>query len=243
MAGWDVDGDGEVIVQTYQTDTVPGALKIVSGVTGEVLFTTPNFTRVSASPLVADIDNDGHAELLVSDGEPHSDGWIPSVTIFHQVNDTWPAAGPAWPVPDFHISNMGPAGEIPRGETDPPAWTYNVFHARPADDRQGTNLTPSVVEACSDTCEPGGTVQLDVVVTNSGLRHAFDVGVRAYAGDTLVGETVIARVGSGESSAGTIMTMPGTSFDVGAVRIVVDPDGAWPECDEGDNEVGVGDPR
>jgi hypothetical protein len=127
--------------------------------------------------------------------------------------------------------------------TDPPWWTHNVFHARPAVDGQGVNLTPRIVERCVDACADEGTVQVDVVVTNVGPLPATDVRVRVYAGDIVVTEYTIDRVAAGSTSEGTVVTIPGARFDLGPVRIVVDPDGVVPECDEGDNELGVSDPR
>lgn len=243
MSGWDLDGDGasELLVQE-----MPGvssgeyAFKILDGATGDVLYSTPSQTYGGWPPIVADLDNDGHAEIVVAGGAPR-DGLLPSATIYHQVDNTWPAAGPAWPVPDYHLTNVGPAGEIPRGEPDPPSWMYNVVHARPAVDGQGVNLTPTVAQVCTDTCQD--TVQLDVVVTNSGPMPASDVVVRVYAGSTILTDVAIGRVGSGEVSEGMIVTLAASDFGRGEIRLVVDPDDASPECDEGDNEVVLADPR
>lgn len=244
MSGWDVDGDGasELIVQGNGEGEEGSALAILAGVDGSILYTTPHLAFGSdLAPLVADIDGDGHAELLVGGGAPR-DGLLPTVSVYHQVDDTWPAAGPAWPVPDYHLANVGAAGEIPRGETDPPWWTHNVYHARPAVDGQGVNLTPSVAATCADVCA-GANVQFNLLVTNVGPMPATDVPVRVYAGDIVVADLVLGRIGAGTTSEGTLVMIPAASFDLGDVRVVVDPDGIVPECEESDNEVGVTDPR
>lgn len=243
--GWDIDSDGaaELIVQTrydvYGASPSEDALIILDGATGAELFSTPIRTNDPWTPLVADLDGDGHAELVVSGGTPHADGTVALATIFHQRDDTWPAAGRAWPIPDFHISDIGPAGEIPRGETDPPAWTYSVYHARPAVDGQGVNLAATLV----DTCYDGDVVQVEVTVANTGPRPAANVVVRALAGFLPVGEATNARVGPGEVSAGVLLELAPGAFNLGEIRVVVDPDDAFPECDEGDNQVVVPDPR
>ncbi len=245
ITAWDVDGDGasELLVSELRgVDGGRNAFKILSGVKGDVLFSTPHLTHFGGQPFVADIDNDGHAEIIMAGGA-YREGPSPSVTIYHQVNDTWPAAGPAWPVPDYHLTNIGPAGEIPVVEPDPAPWTYNLFHARPAVDGQPANLTPTLVQSCSDTCEEGGSVQIEVRVTNSGPADANEVLLRVTAGGTTVTETTLPQVGSGVMSAGVILTIPGTSFDLGEVRVVVDPNGSNAECEEGDNELVVADPR
>ena len=218
-------------------------LEILDGRTGDRLYSTPNASSGEGPPVVADIDGDAHAELLVGGGAPHSDGWIPSVTVYHQVNDTWPPAGPAWPVPDYHITNVGSAGEIPQGEPDPAPWTYNVYHARAAADEAVANLTPVLIDVCSDTCEEGGSVQIEVAVANSGPAEADAVVVRVLAGGVTVTETVLPQVRSGVVSEGIVLTVPGVSFDRGEVRVVVDPGGGVLECEERDNAVVVGDPR
>lgn len=238
MFGWDFDADGasELIV------VGDGVLRIFSGGDGSLLWSTPHESSGHQSPIVADIDGDGHAELIVLGGA-EEEGWIPTATIFHQANDTWPAAGPSWPHRDFHISDIGPAGEIPRGETDPPAWSYNVFHARPAMDGQGVNLTPTLVDACSDLCGEDGNLQVEFTVANSGPRPASDVVVHVVVGATVVATATIARVGPGEISAGILVDVPAATFENGDVRVVVDPEDAFPECDEADNEVFLPDPR
>ncbi len=244
IAGWDLDGDGatEIIAQCSEPEDAE-VLEILDGRTGDRLYSTPNASSGEGPPVVADIDGDAHAELLVGGGAPHSDGWIPSVTVYHQVNDTWPPAGPAWPVPDYHITNVGSAGEIPQGEPDPAPWTYNVYHARAAADEAVANLTPVLIDVCSDTCEEGGSVQIEVAVANSGPAEADAVVVRVLAGGVTVTETVLPQVRSGVVSEGIVLTVPGVSFDRGEVRVVVDPGGGVLECEERDNAVVVGDPR
>lgn len=70
-----------------------------------------------------------------------------------------------------------------------------------------------------------------------------NVLLRVTAGGTSVTETTLPLVGSGVVSAGVLLTIPGTSFDRGEVRVIVDPDGTSTECDETDNDLVVGDPR
>ncbi|MES2639506.1 MAG: CARDB domain-containing protein [Myxococcota bacterium] len=245
ITGWDVDADGasELIVQTGDSGAGDGAVKILSGRDGSLLWSAANVMHGEAAPIVADIDGDGHAELLVTGGQPRETGGVPSLTIYHQAADTWPAAGPAWPVPNYAITDVGPAGELPRGEADPPAWTYGVFHARPAVDGQGVDLSLAAIDTCFDRCGAEETVQLAVSVSNTGPRPAHDVVLRVYAGETAVAEDVLPRIGAGEAAEGVILTVPAGRFDLGAVRVVADPDDALPECDESNNELPVVDPR
>ena len=231
--GWDFDADGasELVV------IGDGVLRILDGRTGAVLYELEIVVSGYSFPLVADIDGDGHAELIIPGGTPR-DGDTPQLTVLHQVNDTWPAAGPSWPVRDFQISNVGPAGEIPRGETNPPWWAYNTYHARPAADPAGVNLTPAVVATCADTCT--GMTQLEVQVTNSGPAASGAAVVQLQRNGAALGEATVDAVEPGWTSAGVMLSLPTADVEAGGVTVVVDPAGLVEECHEDDNEVGVG---
>lgn len=237
--GWDFDGDGAVEVIVIQgIDNDVDALHVLDGRTGNLLYELTIANVSQWSPFAADIDNDGHAELLFAGGTPR-EGPLPSVTILHQVNDTWPAAGPSWPGRDFQVNNIGPAGEVPRGETNPPWWAYNVFHARPATNALGMNLTPSIASVCS--CED--TVEIQVQVTNTGAETSPESVFQLQAGETVVSETTVPSLAAGSTTAGVVLTVPASTFDLGEVRVVTDVDALVVECDEEDNELVIADPR
>lgn len=241
LGGWDVDADGAIDLITIEdVDNDTDNLRILDGRTGDILYELQIANVSGWSPFAADIDNDGHAELLIPGGTPR-EGPLPSVTILHQVNDTWPAAGPSWPERDFQISNIGPAGQVPRGETNPPSWAYNVFHARPATNPAGVNLTPTIASVCADTC--AGTVEIQVQLTNTGPVTSPESALQLQADDTVVSETTVQPIEPGVTTESLTLTVPADTFDLGEVRIVTDPAGVLEECHEEDNMVVVPDPR
>lgn len=215
-------------------------LRILDGRTGALQFETALDASARWSPFAADIDADGHAELLVPGGAPR-EGVLPSVTILHQSNDTWAAAGPVWPTRDFQLSSVGAAGEIPRGETLPPSWAYNVFHARPAVDPAGTDLSIQDASVCWDPC--AGTVTIAARVGNGGPGATVETGLVARAGSSVVANVPVPALEAGVLSDELQLTIPGTAFDGGQVVLSVDPEAVVVECDEGDNEVVLADPR
>lgn len=96
---FDFEGDGSAEV-IYNDECF---LWVYGGKTGEVLFATPttSFTATEAS-LVADVDGDGHAEIvMVSNGaDPKAGG-------------TWPCMDPEWLLPD----GVRPGWTPPPGES------------------------------------------------------------------------------------------------------------------------------
>mgnify|MGYP003597940990 CR=1 FL=1 len=105
--------------------------------------------------VVADVDADGSAEIVVvsnSDLEPAG------VRAYRQVDDTWPGAGPGWPVHDYAGANVSTSGAV---VTDPtPSWlTHNLFRGRPpADPLEAPDLTVSVTGWCVSSCPSGELV-------------------------------------------------------------------------------------
>ena len=95
---FDFEGDGKAEV-IYNDECF---LWVYDGETGHVKFATPttSFTGTEAS-LVADIDGDGHAEILmVSNGaDPSSSGWKCDVAPWNEPDDDPDYGRPAWEKP------------------------------------------------------------------------------------------------------------------------------------------------
>ena len=106
-------------------------------------------------PTVADLDGDGHAELLVA----NSGGSHVALVVLEHDGTGWSGAGGTWPVYDYAVDNIGVDGGIPasiradrlvskRTETE----NQNIhlpFRRRPARDVCGRSRQ----EQCRDTCQ------------------------------------------------------------------------------------------
>ncbi len=109
---------------------------------GQVLMQTPRTSgTLSEYPVVADIDNDGSAEIVVVSnslgGQPSS----VTVQVIRDVQDRWIQARRIWNQHTYHVTNVREDGTIPQFET--PSWTsLNTFRTN-AQIENGGVCTPN----------------------------------------------------------------------------------------------------
>jgi hypothetical protein len=95
---------------------------------GAVLLAVPRESRTTTEyPVVADVDNDGSAEIVVVS---ESDlGGSPTVQVIRDVEDRWVPARRIWNQHTYHVTNVREDGTIPQFE--PPNWeTLNTFRTQ-----------------------------------------------------------------------------------------------------------------
>jgi hypothetical protein len=98
----------------------------VFDIDGSVLMSTPRSSGTwTEYPTVADIDNDGSAEILVG-----SDGFgSPTLQAIRDLEDRWIPARRIWNQHTYHVTNVLEDGRIPQFE--PPNWeTLNTFRTQ-----------------------------------------------------------------------------------------------------------------
>ncbi len=196
-SGYDVDGDGalEILFADQSTFT------IFDGATGTERYVdaTHRSPTIFEYPTVADLDADGHTEILVA----HY-GSSNALTVYEHNGDGWPAAGTAWNVHDFAITNVNPDCSVP--EDPDPSWlTYNVYRARvAADDPSTSDLQVQVTDACVADCTYG-PVKVAVQVRNEGGADvSAGIELRLYADDSS-GRRQVASMTLPEIPAGTML--------------------------------------
>ena len=231
-SGYDVNNDGalEILFADQSTFT------IFDGATGAELYVdaTHRSPTIFEYPSVADIDADGHTEILVA----HY-GSGTALTVYEHNGDGWPAAGAAWNVHDFAITNVNADCSVPR-DPDPSWLTYNVYRARVAvDDPSTSDLQVQITDACVADCTYG-PVKVAVQVRNEGGADvAAGIELRLWADDAS-GRRQVASMILPEIAAGTMLD--GVEFDltpadvgsVGWYATVDDPDDER-ECVEDNN--------
>jgi FG-GAP-like repeat len=229
-------------------------LRIFNGPDGGVLFQTCNTTGTLVEyPIVVDVDNDGHAEMVVVsnaygaasptiecanyDGGPTGQSGI---RVYGDPNLKWVRTRAIWNEHAYHITNVNDDGTIPQVEL--PNWTQpglNNFRQNkaPGYEFAAPNAVVSVAAPCGQMASATApvTTTLTATVRNIG-EAALPSGVYVYfygAGGTKLGQAVTTiSLYSAQSQSLALPDVPATS---GPFYAVVDPPGApphpaWHQC-------------
>lgn len=234
-AAFDFDGDGAA--EAVYADEE--ALWIFDGATGAVLL--EDDTRISGTrneyPVVADVDQDGSAEIVVA----NDGGDDVVVFVVGETLGRWPNARPIWPQHAFRHDAFADDGSL--APPEPP--THNSF-------RQG-HATSAVVDPETDpfpvpdlgvrvwgSCQETPLLQrIWIQAVNTGALDAtaqllatapFEFGNGEL---TLLDEPVTVPAGGESQVFETLVQTPGVAAV--PVTVVIDPDDDVPECDELDN--------
>ncbi|MCK6520416.1 hypothetical protein L6R49_03145 [Myxococcota bacterium] len=237
-SGFDFDGDGalEILFADQAKFT------IFDGATGAVRYENTGHRSGTAFeyPTVADVDNDGSAEVVIVSNNA---GLLVGVTVLGHSGDGWPKSGPTWHAHDFAVTNINPDGSVPARPE--PAWVkYNVFRARPSiDDPSTSDLTIKFTEYCVASCDGDGLVRLALQAENLGTNSSISPTPWAlYAIDetvTLIATGTLPEIASGEKTAGWEVDILATQFGRGGLMVAIDDDGTGfgvnEECVEDNN--------
>lgn len=150
---FDFNGDGRAEV-IYSDEYY---LRIYEGATGNELFKTCNTTHtLNEYPVIADVDNDGQADIVVV-SNAHNTGIVcegtqqSGVRIFGSASGSWVRTRRIWNQHSYHITNVEEDGTIPVSE--PPNWTQpglNDFrlNKQPGNEFAAPDAVVNVVPGC-----------------------------------------------------------------------------------------------
>jgi hypothetical protein len=238
-AAYDFDGDGTMEI-AYAADE---DFYIYDGKTGDTLYTYTEHANdtIIEYPTIADVDRDGHADLLFV-GDLDTDY---ALTVLEHAGEGWPAAGPTWSEHDYRVTNVTSDGAVPPNPE--PSWLTNkVYRGRTAVDGTASyaDLVVSITDVCVADCA-SGPVLVAVQVANQG---AVDVSggtllslyAEDEAGSRLVATRRLPALPAGTRSRGEVIELTGE--DIGArgfVAVIDDGPGVGHayECDEGNNRA------
>jgi hypothetical protein len=236
-SGYDVNGDGTYEVMFADQD----ALRIWDGPTGEILYQNDAHSSgtVWEYPVVVDVDKDGSGEIITV-----SNGAQKAITVFGHNGDGWAAAGPAWPIHDFAVTNIGPDCSIP--QSPDPSWAeLNVFRARPVvDDPALPDLLVEVNDVCVACNE--AEVYVSYQICNQGaveVEAGTPISIFSLVDgvEVLVQSTTLPAIPAGECPVGDFFVFNPDQIVDGkvVVRIYDDGNGTEPEaeCNLANDEV------
>jgi hypothetical protein len=231
---YDFDGDGYAeVVYADEND-----LWIFQGTNGAVRLQDTNHTSgtVHELPVIVDVDGDGEVEIIVVDSlglyvvgdEDHS--WVAGRKVWNQasyniVNANDDLTIPAIPDPNWPDHNNFRSGDI----------TAAFASAAP-------DPVPLLVDVCTLECGQD-VLQIAVQVGNAGLGTLpAGISVSLYEGAEATGEPLATAVTSDEARSGgssdtLLFVLEGAAASVEALTVAVDPDDAYTDCDERNNEL------
>lgn len=188
---FDFEGDGKAEV-IYADETT---LRVYDGTTGDVRWQTCNTSGTLIEyPLVADVDNDGQADIVVASNAYTSfqcDGVkTTGIRVFGDKNGNWIRTRRVWNQHTYHVTNVNEDGSIPKNEKPNHAQPrLNNFrqNVQPLGEFSAPDLVVSALPRCT------GDYGLVARVRNVG-EAAAPPGVRVdfYLGDPQSGGVKIA---------------------------------------------------
>jgi len=139
------------------------------------------------NPVVADVDADGHAELLgVVNAGCNSPNRPPGLYVFEGSPEEWVPTRAIWNQHTYHVDNVYDDATIPAKET--PSWlTHNTYRQNPFGvgcQRTQPDLVPSYLRAVE---EAGGLRITARIGNRGGSSVGAGVKVSFYDGDPLAG--------------------------------------------------------
>ena len=144
-------------------------------------------------PAIADVDNDGHAEIVVA-----NTGGKLGIYVFGDAGNSWMPGRKIWNEHAYSITNVDDDGGIP-ATADRNWLSYNNFRSgdlAPAGGYSGPDLIVTVKDVCTDECDDKRLL-VWVQIANDGYEDVEDdvtislYGVMDDGSETLLGDTVV----------------------------------------------------
>jgi len=191
---FDFDGDDKAEV-IYADETT---FRILDGLDGTELYvdsTHQSHTRLEMA-VIADVDSDGNAEILIASNRDSNGNGSPGVRVWGDNLDNWVFTRRIWNQHSYHVSNVSEAGVVPVYEE--PNWQQeHLNNFRQNVQGEGLFWAPDlVVINLTVMCETIISIHLSFDVMNQGSRMspsgtAVTIYVDGAAVDTLLTTDVL----------------------------------------------------
>ena len=241
---FDFNGDGRAEV-VYSDEHY---FRIYDGPNGNELYKTCNSTGTLIEyPLVADVDGDGHADILLVSNDyvyrcPNPDSAQTGLRILGDVEGKWVRTRRIWNQHNYHVTNIEEDGTVPvtqdKNWLDPRLNNYRQ-NIQP----RGEFAAPDLVVRLSVAC--AGGMRLRAIVRNVGAASVpAGAVVGLYSGEPGAGGELLDRIETSRELApaeSEVLEWPIDEFADKPYYAVVDdgsPVHAWRECDTDNNTFG-----
>ncbi len=251
---FDADGAAEAV---YADECY---LRIYDGATGTVRYSAARSSGTTyENPVIVDVDGDFHSEIVsaVNDyagtlGCPSTDPLRSStsfaqnhgIVVLRDAMDRWASSRPIWNQHAYAVTHVGDRGEIPRTSAWHPNWSepglndfrqnvQGTLDALGVADLTAASETGPLMVLCMGTSAtlPAQVCNRGTLPLAAGTEIAFRVG--AVDGAELCRAPVPVALTVGMCSQVTCTgDLPSDAVDL---YVIVDPDGATPECWENNN--------
>ncbi len=245
-AVFDFEGDG--IAEVVYSDEI--RIWVFAGPDGSVKLESTEHTNNTWTEysVVADIDADGQAEIVVPNTPTSSGTPRTGLTIVGDADDTWMEGRRIWNQHAYHITNVNDDGTIPQNP-DINWESYNNFRSGDLVSATGGEW-PDLVATIDDVCETEcdrGRLFVTVRVGNQGYSEVTDpvelvlYGVTPEGTKRLTSKIVTAPIPAGEMLSGISMEMAGLEdWVIYDLILTVDEIEEIGECDEDNNSTSWG---
>gem|GEM_PF-593759 len=238
---FDFEGDGKAEM-VYADETT---FRIRAGADGALLFedaTHRSNTRIEM-PIIADIDNDGNAEIVVPSNS------IPSIKVWADVDDNWVRTRRIWNQHGYSVTNVTEDGQIPAQPQ--PNWSNaRLNNYRQQSQPGGIFDAPDLLVeeiTLGNACVGARVIDLKVKIANRGalgqpagvpVRVAVEHGVEVIEVASVLSTR---RLLPGQFEILSVpWTVPDGWWDDGFnLLATIDPNGQTNECNEDNNGLSV----
>lgn len=240
---FDFDGDG--VPEVVYIDEIE--MTAYNGSDGTIKFHSTEHGSVTMYdyPVIADVDNDGHAEILVAN-QSNNEG----IVVYKDKTNSWAPARKVWNQHAYSITNINDDLSIPINAV-PNFTIYNNYHSALAlapGQALGDDLQAEIVSICEEDCAAGWLRVVLRVLNHSTRDIPAGIQVAIYAqnnsGNQFLGTAITpAVIPAGYSSEGLVFSAPADAVrDAQGILVVADDDGTGVgqiiECAEDDNAFG-----
>lgn len=240
---FDFEGDG--VLEVVYFDEV--AIYAFSGTDGAVKFksTEHGSDTMYDYPVIADVDADGHADMIVS----HDGFYGSAFSVYRDVNNSWAPARSVWNQFAYSITNINDDLTVPV-DAVPNFTVYNNYrsaNALPPGEALAADLEAEILAACNDDCDRGW-YHVTARARNSGtVDVAAGLFLTLYAekdGERTAIATAVTTTETPSGRSSEAVTFSVESAEISGADqlwVLVDDNGSGTgslsECDEENNEA------